>query len=201
MKGTIGAAVGPRGMIGAAALLGATLALPVAAHEADGHPARLHAGTCEELGRVAYSLNGVGAEVDLAGEPVDPGEAVNDDRADLMARSETELDAALDDLLEAPHALVIYESDEDLTVVSCGNLGGSRVGDELAVGLAAPGGSGQTGIALLEGEGGATRVRIFLGDADAEGTGGGHGPADAAADDRGADEGGTPDAATPAADA
>ncbi len=145
-------------------LVGAALAGPARAHEAHGHPAKLHEGTCAALGGVAFSLIGVGGTVDLDGSPVAATESVNPDRAFEVLRSETPLDASLDDLLAVPHALMVYESDEDLTAIACGDLGGNRLGDELAVGLAGVGESGHTGIALFEGDGDTTTARIFLGD-------------------------------------
>ncbi len=166
--GSAGVATGIKragALLAVATMVGAALAAPAAAHEADGHPAKLHEGTCDELGGVAFGLNGVGAEVDLEGTPVAAGEAVNPDRAYQVMRSETALDASLDDLLAAPLALMVYESDEDLSAISCGDLGGNRLGDELAVGLGELGMSGHTGIALFEEEGGTTTVRIFLGHA------------------------------------
>ncbi len=147
----------------AVGLVASTLVGNAAAHEAHGHPAKLHEGTCDALGRVTSSLTGVGAEIDLTDTPVVAGEAVNPDRAYQVMRSETTLETSLDDLLAAPHALMVYESDEDLSAISCGNLGGSRLGDELAVGLAEIGVPGHVGIALFEETDGSTTVRIFLG--------------------------------------
>jgi hypothetical protein len=141
------------------------VAAPAAAHEAHGHPAKLHEGTCVDLGGVAFSLTGVGAEVDLEGTPVAPGEAVNPDRSSEVLRSETALDASLDDLLAVPHALMVYESDEDLSAIACGDLGGNRLGDELAVWLGGIGEEGHAGIALFAGAGDTTTARIFLGEA------------------------------------
>jgi hypothetical protein len=89
----------------AVGLIASTLVGNAVAHEAHGHPAKLHEGTCDALGRVASSLTGVGAEIDLAGTPVVAGEAVNSDRAYQVMRSETTLETSLDDLLAAPHAL------------------------------------------------------------------------------------------------
>ena len=185
------------------------VAAPATAHEAHGHPAKLHEGTCAELGGVVFSLTGVGGEVDPEGTPAAPGEAVNPDRAYEVLRSETLLDASLDDLLAVPHALMVYESDEDLSAITCGDLGGNRLGDELAVGLAAVGDSSHAGIALFEGEGETTTARIFLGDALASPESGGstdhHDDVDGgseadhpdeAGDDQDAEDAATPEAGT-----
>ena len=49
------------------------------AHEEHGHPARIHEGSCEALGPVAFRLNGVGGSVDLDNAPVATPTAVNPD--------------------------------------------------------------------------------------------------------------------------
>ncbi len=155
----------------AAAVLGlagacSAVAVPAAhAHEAHGHPAKLHAGSCADLGRVVASFNGVGGEVDVDGNPVPPTEAVNPQSAYQVMRSETETGLSLDDLLAAPHALMIYESDEDLTGIACGNVGGARFGDELAVGLGEINRPGHVGIALFEDDDDGLDVTIYVGHA------------------------------------
>lgn len=155
----------------AGAVLGLAATLVVAAapagdaHEAHGHPAKLHEGSCADLGRVVATFNGVGGEVDLAGNPVAQAEAVNPDSAYQVMRSETESDLSLDDILAAPHALMVYESDEDLTGIACGNLGGARLGDELAVGLAEINTPGHVGLALFEADDAGLDVTIYVGHA------------------------------------
>jgi hypothetical protein len=47
------------------------------AHGADGHPAKIHEGTCAALGRVAFPLTGVGAAVDLDQTPIATPAPVN----------------------------------------------------------------------------------------------------------------------------
>jgi len=152
-------------LVGALAVLAAGTAL---AHTEHGHPAKIHAGSCEDLGAVAFALNGVGGTVDVDGKPVEQAEAVNPDTAYQVLRSETELDATIDDVLAAPHALMVYASDEDMSAISCGNLGGARIGDELAVGLAAVGAGGHSGIALFEDSAdapGTVTVTVYIGHA------------------------------------
>ena len=58
-----------------AALLAAGLVIcggtmPARAYTADGHPASIEHGTCDQLGGVAYRLNGVGATVTADGAPI-----------------------------------------------------------------------------------------------------------------------------------
>ncbi|MCC6312661.1 MAG: hypothetical protein IT337_01510 [Thermomicrobiales bacterium] len=148
------------------ALLGTAATGPgVLAHAAHGHPAKIHQGTCDDYGAVAFPLNGVGGEVDLSGAPVKPVTAVNERNAYQVLYSETEIATTLDDLLAEPRALVVYASDDDLSAMSCGNLGGARIGDELAVGLAESGMPGHSGIAVLDPDGDQTEVKIYLGHA------------------------------------
>src|SRR5829696_7071921 len=89
---------------------GATLA-----HEAHGHPARIHEGSCEALGAVAFRLNGVGGSVDVEGAPIATPTAVNDPAAPEVVLSETAIDAPLETLLGADYAIMVYESDEEMS--------------------------------------------------------------------------------------
>src|SRR3954454_19835916 len=76
---------------GAAFLLSSAIAITGAgtasAHAADGHPAKIHVGTCEALGPVAFSLNGVGASVDLDENPIATPQPMNEDVAFEFATS------------------------------------------------------------------------------------------------------------------
>lgn len=147
-------------------------------HEADGRPARLHAGSCDEFRGVVYMLTGVGAEATPDGTPVAAPERVGPESAALVASSETEVPVPLSELIADERAIVVYQSDEAMDrVVACGNVGGllsgqmpgmTMPGDELAVWLAEADGSGLSGIALLEAAGRSTVVRLYL----AEGLGG-----------------------------
>ncbi|MFM9107065.1 MAG: hypothetical protein ACKOWF_10255 [Chloroflexota bacterium] len=139
-----------------------------AAHAAHGHPARIHNGSCEDLKGVAFELNGVGGEVDVAGNPAPASEAVNPDTAYQVMMSRTAIDASIDDLLTEPRALMVYQSDEDLTAIACGNLGGLRMEGELAVGLAEINVPGHTGLAVFEEDApapGKTTVTVYVGHA------------------------------------
>lgn len=152
-----------------AALLGAALLVgsssPISAHEGHGHPARIHDGNCEDLGRVAFRLTGVGADVDLDNAPIATPEAINPKSAYQVMVSETIIDATLDDILAEDRAVMIYESDEKMEVISCGNLGGAMHGDSLIVGLAEAGVPGHLGFAIFEPQGEQTHVSVILGHA------------------------------------
>jgi hypothetical protein len=141
-----------------AAVAGQTLA-----HEEHGHPARIHEGTCEDLGPVAFRLNGVGGSVDLDNAPVATPKAVNADAAYQVLISETAIDGTIEDLLGSEHAVMIYESDEAMDAIACGNVGGALTGDTLVTGLAEAGVPGHLGFALFRSEGDQTVVFVVLG--------------------------------------
>jgi hypothetical protein len=148
-------------LLGVSMLVGG--APPALAHAEHGHPVRIHEGTCEELGGVAFRLNGVGASVDLDGAAMATPTAVNPQTAYQVMVSETLLDATIDDLLAADHAVMVYESDESMKAISCGNLGGAMSGETLVTGLAEAGVPGHNGFALFAPEGDQTRITILLG--------------------------------------
>lgn len=145
--------------------LSAGLTTSVLAHAEHGHPARIHTGTCEELGGVAFPLNGVGASVDLENAPIPTPSVVNEESAYQVMVGETTIDGSLDDLLAADHAVMIYESDEAMDAIACGNLGGAMMGDSLITGLAESGHAGHLGFAIFEPSGEQTVVTVIIGHA------------------------------------
>lgn len=166
------------------------------AHGADGHPARIHEGTCEALGPVAYQLNGVGAQVDLDEAPLATPTVINPETSVPVMVSTTTIEGSLDDLMASDLALMIYESDEEMEAIACGNLGGARFGDELVTGLRETGTSGNVGFALFQSKGEQTQVTLLLGPAMPSGT------SDGAAEAHNGDdqvEGGDDAVATPSA--
>jgi hypothetical protein len=136
---------------------------PALAHEEHGHPARIHEGSCEELGPVAFRLNGVGGNVDLDNAPVATPTAVNPDSAYQVMVSESTIDGTIEDLLASEHAVMIYESDEAVDAIACGNVGGALNGEMLVTGLAEAGVPGHIGFALFRSEGDQTAVLVILG--------------------------------------
>jgi hypothetical protein len=165
-------------VLGAAVMAGPfSPAAPTAvtlAHEADGKPARIHAGACDDYRGVVYILTGVGAEVTPDGTPVPQPERVGPADAIPVSRSETTIPVALTDLTAVETAVVVYASDAEMDRPdACGNVGGPLTsqmpgmvmpGDELAVWLAGRDGTGVAGVALLEAAGRETVVRIYLGE-------------------------------------
>ena len=97
-------------------------------NEEHGHPTRIHEGSCEALGPVAFRLNGVGG-VDLDNAPVATPTAINPDAAYQVLISETTIDGTIEDLLAAGHAVMLYESDEVMDAIACGNVGGALNGN------------------------------------------------------------------------
>src|SRR5829696_4396410 len=130
----------------------ALVAGPTLAHEEHGHPTRIHEGSCEALGPVAFRLNGVGGSVDIDNAPKATPTAVNPDAAYQVLISETTIDGTIEDLLAGEHAVLIYESDEVMDAIACGNVGGARSGSSLVTGLAEAGVPGHIGIALFQSE-------------------------------------------------
>lgn len=138
---------------------------PAVAHEGHGHPARIHEGTCDDLGRVAYRLNGVGANVDLDGAPLATPEAINPRTSYQIMTSETTIDWQIAGLLASDHAVMIYESDDNMNAIACGNIGGAMDGDRLITGLAEARIPGHLGFALFQPEADGTLVTIIVGHA------------------------------------
>jgi hypothetical protein len=138
-------------------------ASPALAHEKHGHPTRIHEGTCEAVGPVAFRLNGVGGSVDVDNAPIATPTAVNSDGAYQVLISETTIDGTIEDLLTGEHAVTIYESDEAMDAIACGNVGGALSGNTLVTGLAEAGVPGHIGFALFRSEGDQTAVLVILG--------------------------------------
>ena len=190
-----------------AVILGASILVASAAsalaHAEHGHPARIHEGTCDDLGGVALRLNGVGASVDLDGAPVATPTAVNPKSSYQVMVSETLLDASIDDLLAGDHAVMIYESDEAMEAIACGNIGGAMTDETLVTALAEAGVPGHSGFAIFAPDGDQTLAVVLIGHglAPVSAGGAGHEHEDGDADHAGDhdEEDHHDDAATPAA--
>jgi hypothetical protein len=146
------------------------------AHAADGHPVRIHGGTCDNLGAVVFPATGVGATVSPDGTPIPEVEHFGSERAVPVQTSETTFDTNLSSFVKGDHAIVIYESDEAMDEeIACGTIGGALTaqmagmvmpGDELAIGLTEVNDSGHSGIALFTAAGPKSTLRIFLMDVE-----------------------------------
>jgi plastocyanin len=137
------------------------------------HPAHIHSGTCTELGDVVFPLTDVGGTdhmmpdgtpdamammghdmgTPMAGEPMMAGET-----------SVTDVEASLDDILAAEHAINVHESAENIgNYIACGELTGTPEGGELTIELGELNDSGYSGEAMLVDNGdGTTTVTVTL---------------------------------------
>jgi hypothetical protein len=114
---------------------------------------------------VAFRLNGVGGNVDLDNAPVATPTAINPSSAYQVLVSETSVDATLEDLLASDHAVMVYESDDAMHAIACGNLGGAMTDDTLITGLAEAGVPDHLGFALFTPDGDRTSVSVIIGHA------------------------------------
>src|SRR5215207_1739325 len=113
----------------------AAVAGPALAHEEHGHPTRIHEGSCEALGPVAFRLNGVGGSVDAEGAPIATPTMVNVPPAHEVVLSETVIDVPFETLVAADFTVMVYESDEEMSAITCSNLGGALLGESLVMPL------------------------------------------------------------------
>ena len=144
-----------------------------------GHPAHIHSGTCETLGDVVFPLADVMSSMPAAGMDMDMATPMAGmDMASPMAggmmgaasaipamMSVTTVDASIETILSAEHAINVHESADAIqNYVACGALGGTPdAGNNLVVGLAELNNSGVSGVAWLHGnDDDTTTVTIFL---------------------------------------
>jgi hypothetical protein len=148
------------------------------------HPAHIHSGTCDTLGDVVFPLNDVSAadvgaapvaspqtmgtptakgtaEIGVSGTPVATPSMVE---GEIVAMSTTDVDASLDDILGAEHAVNVHESADNIqNYIACGDITGETVNGSLMVELKELNGSGYTGQAILTDNGdGTTTVDVTL---------------------------------------
>lgn len=160
-----------------------TDATPAPGEEGTAFPAHIHAGTCETLGDVVFPLNDISsgnvgaapvaspqvmgtamaegtAEIVVSGTPVETPMA----QGEIVAISETVVDASLDDILGAEHAINVHESAENIqNYIACGDITGEATNGELHIQLQELNGSGYTGEAHLVDNGdGTTTVTVNL---------------------------------------
>lgn len=117
-------------------------------------PAVIAAGSCE-----TPDLEQTFTLFDIAAEDSPIGAAT----AATVYQSATTVRIGLDDLVKQTYSVIVQMSEDDATIVACGEIGGLRVGDDLTVGIRERNSSGQTGIAWLRGTDASTLVYVFLG--------------------------------------
>src|SRR5688500_14242849 len=122
------------------------------------HPAHIHAGGCgDTLGEVVFPLNDIGSDMMMDGTPMAMGEMMGAASAIPVLAGVTPVEAALADIVGGEHAINVHESPDNLGIyVACGAIGGMRMGENLAIGLAEQNDSGLSGIASLADNGDGT---------------------------------------------
>jgi hypothetical protein len=136
-----------------------SVCLPIAKTGADDaalppYVASIIQGTCDTAdGTTVFELLEVSDADGVVGVPP----------AALVARSVTTVRSPLDDLIGERHSIAVRVSGDDPTLVACGEIGGIRDGDELAVGLKERNDSGFSGISVIRGADESSLVYIYLG--------------------------------------
>lgn len=152
---------------------GATMAQGTDATPAAGagmaHPAHIHSGTCDTLGDVVFPLNDVlstdmtaASQEGMGATPADVEEqtpAARSEASSSLALASTPaadtsqtttVDASLDDILAAEHAINVHESADNIDVyIACGDLTGTADAGILTIDLMELNGSGYMGQATL----------------------------------------------------
>jgi len=161
------------GLVGAGSSVSGQEATPEGAAAqlaAPARPAHIHAGTCDDLGEIVYPLN-----------PITPpqGEAVGDvEGAVVASTSYTPLEAPLDQILGAQHAINVHLSEDRIDeYIACGEIGGVLTDEgALVIGLQELNDSGFAGVAYLSpsaaAPAAASDVSVFLIPLDGQGVGG-----------------------------
>jgi plastocyanin len=140
-----GVAIIAVGLLGAGAFVAAAQqATPPAESQAESQtfPAAIYNGTCAQLGAVAYPLAPVG---------LPEGSQTIGQTAVPAYESTTGLEnAVLSDLVGGPFAIAVgADNQSGQPIVACGEIGGTKFGDTLLLGLQPAGDSGYAGVALL----------------------------------------------------
>jgi hypothetical protein len=122
------------------------------------HPAHIHTGTCETLGDVVYPLNDLTGpdmmSTPMAGMDSTPMSGMDSSPMagmdQMVAQSTTSVEASLEDLLAAEHAINVHLSAEEIDVyIACGDITGTPDGDQLQIALEELNDSGYQGMAWL----------------------------------------------------
>jgi hypothetical protein len=161
-------AVSPRGGE-AQGTTGSPVASPEMAHQ---HPAHIHTGTCDTLGSVVYPLTDLtppeAGGTPMAGTMASPvaGMAATPTglTGEIVAQSTTTVEATLEILLAAPHAINVHESPERIeNYLACGEITGAATAGALEIPLHELNASGDEGMARLVDNGdGTTTVTVWL---------------------------------------
>ena len=136
------------------------------------HPAHIHSGTCETLGDVVFPLNDLTSPeamgTPMAGMASTPMAGMDAtpmaEMGEVVAQSTTIVEASLEDILGAEHAINVHESAENIDVyIACGDITGTADGGQLQIMLEEINDSGYHGMVMLMDAGdGTTRVDVWL---------------------------------------
>jgi hypothetical protein len=135
---------------------------------ANAHPAYIHAGSCPDVGDVVFPLIDVTQTVmmgsPVAGVDATPMAGMADAAMGDIAVSTSTVEASLDDILAAEHAINVHLSADEIgTYIACGDIAGEATDGELEIALEEQNDSGYQGTALLTDAGdGTTAVDIML---------------------------------------
>lgn len=160
-------------------------ATPAMAGETGPHPAHIHAGACPEVGDVVFPLTdithtdmmgspvaGVGDATPAAGAGMDatPMAGMDGEMGEVVAMSASTVEASLEDILGAEHAINVHLSAEEIGVyIACGDITGEPADGSLEVELEEQNASGYQGRARLMDNGdGTITVDVMLMMSDAE---------------------------------
>ena len=166
-----GAMVAALGLVCGASMTAAQEGTPSATLEVVGqvaHPGHIHSGDCGNLGDVVFPLSDAGipasGEEDTGASPMAEAAGGGSEMAIPAYVSITQLDASIEDILAAPHAINFHESAENIeNYIACGEIGGITYGDNLQFGLRELNGSGYTGVGLISSGGdGGVNVLVYL---------------------------------------
>ncbi len=106
--------------------------------ETASHPAHIHSGACAELGDVVFPLNNVTATTDGATPVASPHGMAASPAAgaigtlvvgggQIVAQSTTKVEAPLDDILAAEHAINVHETEQTIqNYIACGYIPGEQ---------------------------------------------------------------------------
>lgn len=139
------------------------------------HPAHIHAGMCPEVGDVVFPLENVvmlgeGATETGMGTPaaspetMEPAAMTGTPTApEIMGMGSTTIvEAPLDDILAAEHAINVHQSPENLALyIACGDITGEAQNGELVIDLEELNDSGVSGRATLTDNGDGTTTVVL----------------------------------------
>jgi hypothetical protein len=136
------------------------------------HPAHIHSGTCETLGDVVFPLNDLTSPeamgTPMAGMASTPMAGMDASQmaemGEVVAQSTTTVEASLEDILGAEHAINVHLSPEEIDVyIACGDITGTADGGQLQIMLEELNDSGYHGMAMLmEAGDDTTQVDVWL---------------------------------------